>query len=107
MRRKRKWPLQRLIYPGGKLKTRTFHADSTGPYTNTSFDFDVSGVPNYRKLTVDNFFIGSVTINPRSTNNGTTLERKYDSEKGVFTIYLKVFCNLFLLSADVVCVTCE
>lgn len=96
--------------PGGKrVKIYRFRETNFNSSTSKDVEISVTSVPNYKKLTVDNFYIVEVGVNPRSTEKAAIVTRRYNPDRGIVTVGLNVpTTNVSLYNAvEIVCVTTE
>lgn len=94
-----------LIVPGGSLKI--YRLEKTGFNSNSTFSvsIDATGIPGYETLTVDNFYLVQVGVNPRSTTDAGSITRSYNAESGRLTVKISAGTSVsFLSPIKVVCV---
>lgn len=91
-----------------KLTIRTFAAETVDSNTTQSVDIDVTSVPNYQDLTVDNFYILQCGFNPRNTTYSGVIRRTYNPSTGRVTVTESAGGSVSLMNPiHVVCVTME
>lgn len=96
-----------LMSAGEKLKFYTFRKTGFDSNTTKSVSIDVTSIRNYKKLTVDNFFISEIGINPKSTLQAAKITRSYNADSGILTVSLSVSTTYVSLWSvvEVICVT--
>lgn len=93
---------------GGTLKIYPFSRSDFDSNTTTTLSFDVSSVPGYQSLTVDNFYIAQAGVNPKSTAQAGSITRTYNAGSGILTVQLSAGTAVsFMPPVNVVCVTAE
>lgn len=91
-----------LIVPGGSLKI--YRLEKTGFNSNSTFSvsIDATGIPGYETLTVDNFYLVQVGVNPKSTTKAGAITRSYNAASGVLTVKIAAGTSVSFLSPIVV-----
>lgn len=93
---------------GGSLKIYSFSQSSFNSNQTFSLRFDVTSVPQYKTLTVDNFYISQVGVNPKSLTNAGAITRSYDANTGILTVSISAGTSVsFFPPVNVICVTME
>lgn len=89
------------------MKIYRFTESNFNSSTSKDVIIDVSSVPNYKELTVDNFYIEECTVNPRGTSSTGTITRRYYPSSGELIVGLNVGTSVLSMagSVKVVCVT--
>ena len=93
---------QHPLVPVGRLKT--FTLTKTGFNSNSTFSvsIDATGIPGYETLTVDNFYLVQVGVNPKSTTNAGAITRSYNADSGILTVKIAAGTSVSFLQPIVV-----
>lgn len=93
---------------GKKLTIRQFSAPEFSDTTTRTIDIDVTSVPNYQSLTVDNFYILDCGFNPLNSTYNGVIRRTYNAQSGKVTVNESAGSSLSLKNpVTIVCVTME
>lgn len=72
--------------PGGRLKVYPLQARVANNNATFSINLDAKGIPGYKRLTSENFYIQQVNVNPKNTINVGYITRAYYPDTGILTV---------------------